>query len=47
MRYRAFGRTGLQVSELVFGGGFVGGILIHADDDTKLRRRCAAASTAA
>jgi D-threo-aldose 1-dehydrogenase len=36
MRYRAFGRTGLQVSELVFGGGFVGGILIHADDDTKL-----------
>jgi D-threo-aldose 1-dehydrogenase len=37
MRYRAFGRTGLQVSELVFGGGFVGGILIHADDDTKLQ----------
>lgn len=36
MRYRPFGRTGLQVSELVFGGGFVGGILIHADDDTKL-----------
>ena len=36
MRYRAFGHTGLQVSELVFGGGFVGGILIHADDDTKL-----------
>jgi L-galactose dehydrogenase/L-glyceraldehyde 3-phosphate reductase len=41
MRYRAFGRTGLQVSELVFGGGFVGGILIHADDDTKLEAlRC-------
>ena len=36
MRYRAFGHTGLHVSELVFGGGFVGGILIHADDDTKL-----------
>jgi L-galactose dehydrogenase/L-glyceraldehyde 3-phosphate reductase len=36
MRYRAFGRSGLRVSELVFGGGFVGGILIHADDDTKL-----------
>jgi L-galactose dehydrogenase/L-glyceraldehyde 3-phosphate reductase len=36
MRYRPFGRTGLEVSELVFGGGFVGGILIHADDDTKL-----------
>jgi L-galactose dehydrogenase/L-glyceraldehyde 3-phosphate reductase len=36
MRYRAFGRTGLQVSELVFGGGWVGGVLIHQDDATKL-----------
>ena len=36
MKTRAFGRTGLQVSELVFGGGFVGGILVHADDETKL-----------
>ncbi len=36
MKYREFGRTGLQVSELVFGGGFVGGILVHADDETKL-----------
>jgi L-galactose dehydrogenase/L-glyceraldehyde 3-phosphate reductase len=36
MRYRPFGLTGLEVSELVFGGGFVGGILIHSDDDTKL-----------
>ncbi len=35
MRYRPFGRTGLQVSELVFGGGWVGGILIHQDDGTK------------
>lgn len=35
MRYRTFGRTGLQVSELVFGGGWVGGILIDADDETK------------
>lgn len=35
MRYRQFGRTGLQVSELVFGGGWVGGILIHQDDATK------------
>jgi aryl-alcohol dehydrogenase-like predicted oxidoreductase len=25
----------LQTSELVFGGGWVGGILIHQDDDTK------------
>ncbi len=36
MRYRAFGRTGLEVSELVFGGGWVGGVLIHQDDETKL-----------
>lgn len=36
MRYRAFGRTGLKVSELVFGGGKVGGILIFPDDETKL-----------
>jgi len=36
MKTREFGRTGLQVSELVFGGGAVGGILVHADDDTKL-----------
>jgi D-threo-aldose 1-dehydrogenase len=35
MRYRTFGRTGLQISELVFGGGWVGGILIHQDDSTK------------
>ena len=35
MRQRPFGRTGLQVSELVFGGGWVGGILIHQDDDTR------------
>jgi L-galactose dehydrogenase/L-glyceraldehyde 3-phosphate reductase len=36
MRYRTFGRTGLKVSELVFGGGWVGGVLIHQDDATKL-----------
>ncbi len=36
MRHRTFGRTGLEVSELVFGGGYVGGLLIHRDDDTKL-----------
>ncbi|HSA81302.1 MAG TPA: aldo/keto reductase [Geminicoccaceae bacterium] len=35
MRQRPFGRTGLEVSELVFGGGWVGGILIHQDDATK------------
>ena len=45
MRYRRFGRTGLEVSELVFGGGWVGGLLIHQDDDTKLKtlRRAMAA----
>lgn len=37
MHYRTFGRTGLKVSELVFGGGWVGGVLIHQDDATKLR----------
>ncbi len=35
MKYRPFGRTGVQVSEIVFGGGYVGGILLHADDDTR------------
>ncbi len=37
MKYRRFGRTGLQVSEIVFGGGYVGGLLILADDDTRRR----------
>ncbi|MDX1434623.1 MAG: aldo/keto reductase [Gammaproteobacteria bacterium] len=35
MRYRKFGRTGLEVSELVFGGGWVGGVLVHAEDEMK------------
>ena len=35
MKLRRFGRTGIDISELVFGGGFVGGILIDADDDTR------------
>ena len=35
MKTRRLGRTGLQVSELIFGGGWVGGLLIHQDDDTK------------
>lgn len=37
MKFRTFGRTGLQVSEVVFGGGWVGGVLIHQDDATKLK----------
>lgn len=36
MEYRNFGTTGLKVSELVFGGGAVGGLLINQDDATKL-----------
>jgi L-galactose dehydrogenase/L-glyceraldehyde 3-phosphate reductase len=35
MKYRDFGRTGIKVSELVFGGGAVGGLLINQDDETK------------
>ena len=35
MRTRRFGRTGIQISEVVFGAGWVGGILIHQDNDTK------------
>src|SRR5687767_5958294 len=35
MRHRPFGRTGIQVSEVVFGAGAVGGILVHKDDETK------------
>ena len=35
MKRRRFGRTEIEISELVFGGGFVGGILIDADDETR------------
>ena len=35
MKQRTFGRTGIKVSEVVFGGGSVGGILIQKDDATK------------
>jgi D-threo-aldose 1-dehydrogenase len=35
MRYRIFGRTGISVSEVVFGGGNVGGLIIQKDDATK------------
>ena len=35
MKYRKLGKTGLEISEVVFGGGAVGGILIDADDDTR------------
>lgn len=35
LRTRPFGQTGLQVSELVFGGGAVGGLLIDRDRETR------------
>lgn len=35
MKNRKFGRTGLEVSEVIFGAGAVGGMLINADDDTR------------
>ena len=35
MKHRTFGRTGIKVSEILFGGGAVGGIIIHKDDATK------------
>jgi D-threo-aldose 1-dehydrogenase len=35
MKYRKLGSTGLEISEVIFGGGAVGGILINADDDTR------------
>jgi len=37
MNYRDFGTTGIKVSQLVFGGGAVGGLLINQDDETKLK----------
>ncbi len=37
MNYRTLGKTGLRVSEIVFGGGAVGGLLIRGDDDTRRR----------
>jgi L-glyceraldehyde 3-phosphate reductase len=36
MRYRQFGTTGINVSQLTFGGGAVGGLLINADKETRL-----------
>ncbi len=35
MKHRTFGRSGIKVSEVIFGAGAVGGILIHQDDATK------------
>jgi D-threo-aldose 1-dehydrogenase len=35
MKHRKFGRSGIDVSEIIFGAGAVGGIVIHKDDATK------------
>jgi L-galactose dehydrogenase/L-glyceraldehyde 3-phosphate reductase len=35
MKHRTFGRSGIKVSEVIFGAGAVGGIVIHKDDATK------------
>ena len=35
MKHRTFGRSGIQVSEIIFGAGAVGGILVHKDGATK------------
>jgi L-galactose dehydrogenase/L-glyceraldehyde 3-phosphate reductase len=35
MKYRPYGNTGREISEIVFGAGAVGGILIDANDDTR------------
>ena len=35
LKRRPFGNTGLEISELVLGAGYVGGIVIHADDETR------------
>lgn len=35
MKHRRFGRSGIKVSEVIFGAGAVGGILVHKDDQTK------------
>ena len=44
MRKTFLGRTGLEISELAFGGGVTGGILINPDEATRynaLRRAVA------
>ena len=35
MRKSLFGRTGLEISEIAFGGGVTGGILINANEATR------------
>lgn len=45
MQYRRFGRTGINISALTFGGGWVGGLLIDSAQDVSnqaLNNACAA-----
>jgi L-galactose dehydrogenase/L-glyceraldehyde 3-phosphate reductase len=35
LKHRTFGRSGIKVSEVIFGAGAVGGVIIHKDDATK------------
>lgn len=35
MKYNTYGRTGLKVSEIVIGGGNVGGLFIYGDEQTR------------
>ena len=35
MKKKRLGRTGLEISEIVLGGGYVGGVFLHADNDTR------------
>ena len=35
MKHRSYGSTGIRVSEIIFGAGAVGGILVYKDDATK------------
>lgn len=37
MKKRRLGKTNINVSELVLGGGYVGGILIHQNDEIKIQ----------
>lgn len=45
MLYRRFGRTGIEISALTLGGGYVGGILVHPPEEVRLEalRRLVAA----
>jgi aryl-alcohol dehydrogenase-like predicted oxidoreductase len=36
MKYRKFGSTGIDISEIVFGTGAVGGVVFQTDRDTRI-----------